>query len=193
LSKAWIVSLLVVVLVPNGADLRADPPQDLAQGARIRVESAAGTSTGTLAGQDAASLTLQVKDLSDPLVVPRAHVMKLHVSEGRAKGKAALIGGAIGLGVAGALVAAGARGAGCDGGECLCSGSGCLAAVVILGIPAAAMGAGVGALVAPERWREIPMAGAAALSLPLGARSSRARLTLAPIWSGAAASLRCSF
>jgi hypothetical protein len=145
--------------------------------------------------QDAASLTLRGKSLGDPaLVVPRASVTKLYVSGGHARGKAAIIGAAIGLAVAGGLAVAASA---CDSsGECGCSGSGCPELLAILGIPAAAIGAGVGALVAPERWQEIPVGSAglgAALSFPGGAGSSRLHLTLAPVRGGAAASVKCSF
>ena len=195
MPKPGVVSLLVVTLVTSSTGLRADPPQELAPGARIRVLGTGGTSEGTLAVQDAASLTLRGKSLSDPpLVVPRASVTKLYVSGGHARGKAAIIGAAIGLAVAGGLVVAASA---CDSsGECGCSGSGCPELLAILGIPAAAMGAGVGALVAPERWHEIPVANAgpaAALSFPGGASSSRVHLALLPLRGGAAASVTCSF
>jgi hypothetical protein len=139
------------------------------------------------------SLRLQVERLAEPRVVPRATVTKLYVSEGRARGKAAIIGAAIGFAVAGALAVA--AGTSCSG-ECLCSGSGCMVLVPILGIPAAATGAGVGALVAPERWREIPVDGAgpgAAYGFSSAAGSNHLRLGLAPIRGGAAVSVACSF
>jgi hypothetical protein len=183
MTKSGVVSLLVVALAPCDTGLCADPPHELREGARIRLQAAGTVSDGTLAAQDAASLTLRVEDLHDPLVVPRATLERVYVSEGRARGKAAMIGAAIGLTVAGALVVAGS--AGCDGGECLCSGSGCVAAVAILGIPAAATGAGIGALVAPERWREVP--------IPARAGSTRVGWALAPIHGGAAVSFSCRF
>ena len=125
--------------------------------------------TGVLVGRDAEQLTLQVGGKEPPVLIPLRQVTGLSVSEGRGRRKAALIGGLVGLAAAGTLVLSGASGVGCgpDDSECFCSGQGCVEAFLLIGIPAAGLGAATGALVAPERWREVPVQAAVAPSVSL--------------------------
>lgn len=184
MTTRGIASLLVVVAMTSSLDLRAQEPQDLAEGTRIRV-LAPGTGKagfkGTLVARDSQELTLQVKHDRDPVVIPRSQVTRLYISAGRGRGKAAAIGALVGVTVAGALVLSGASGFGCDSSECLCSGDGCMQLLGLLGAPAAATGALVGALVAPEQWRELPLHPPGPASM---LSSERIRVGIVPVRGG---------
>ena len=155
-----IRSRLAVFFVVLGGigPVAADEPGKLADGCRLRIQAPAtgreGFLTGTLVAQDPGRLTMVVGD--ERIVVDRGQVSRLETSAGRNRKKGAGIGALVGTAVAGGLVLAGASGVGCHESECFCSGSGCLTGLLILGVPAAALGATTGALVAPERWRSVP-------------------------------------
>jgi len=157
---ACIAALLS--LAGNTVVFAGEPPA-LVEGSRIRIETRSGDRSkrvqGTLLALSSSQLTLRRSEGDDSLVMPLDRITKLEVSGGRARRKAAGIGAIVGATLAGAFTLLNAAGDGDD----LCSGSGCVTLFAVLGVPAAATGALVGAGVAPERWREAPLPGRASL------------------------------
>jgi hypothetical protein len=184
---AW----LLIPSLPWGAAVHAEEAPPVA-GTRVRVETVRTVDrqrlTGTLVGVDAERITLQVKGSPDPTVLAASEVSRFEVSAGHRRGKPAAIGALIGVAVAGGLVVASS--AGCTG-ECFCSGSGCLTGFVLLGVPAAAIGGTVGAVVAPEHWKEIRLPAQNRLTL---ATKGPVALVLAPsAGGGGSVGLACRF
>ena len=190
MNAQGVVSLVGLVCAFGSAALQAgdEPPP----GTRVRIQ-AGESRTGVLVARDAEQLTLQVGGKEPPVIIPLRQVTGLEVSHGRGRRKAAGIGALVGLVAAGTLVLSGASGVGCgpDDSECFCSGQGCVEAFLLIGVPAAALGAATGALVAPERWREVPVhaAGAASVSLANGGVS----VGIVPVRGGVGLSATCSF
>jgi hypothetical protein len=169
------MACILLSLIP-AAGLRAEEsPRVLVAGIRARV-TVPHISPKPLVGtvkkltDDAIELTAEGRE--DTLALPRASVLRLEVSQGRNRGKGALIGGAA-LAAVGAVVGAvGCRGSS-DVDPSLCA--------AILGGGGLVVGAGVGAMVgAGDRWRELP--------------SDRFRATVTPVSGrGVRLSMRFSF
>ncbi|MFI4946141.1 MAG: hypothetical protein ACHP85_22890 [Burkholderiales bacterium] len=180
------VVALSVLLAASSPSLLAQDQSQLRPGARIRIRPATGHGhwiKGTFATLDAKQLTLQRRDETGPVVFERSEVKKLEVSAGRGRKKAAAIGALVGVTLSGAFTLLNALGDGDD----WCSGSGCAAMFFVFGIPTAATGSLVGAAVAPERWRDVPLSP----MTPLAA--GRVGLTLTPTRGGLSAALSLRF
>jgi hypothetical protein len=158
MAKAKSLSLFIALLATWQPILLAEEQGEVevAEGSRTRVVAGTGRKasfSGTLVALDSRQLTIQIKGTLAPVAIDRDQVMKLDVSAGRGKRKAATIGALVGVTLAGAFSLMNAGGSD----DPLCSGSGCATLFVVLGVPAAATGALVGALAAPERWHEAPL------------------------------------
>jgi hypothetical protein len=168
--------------------VRAEEPETKAQRARVRLHAGdgGGEYKGALVEWTSQQLTIRTASDRDAVSIPLRQVEGLFISEGRARRKAAIIGSLVGLAVVGAVVLSGASGVGCDPNqtECFCSGEGCLKAFLLGSVPAAAIGASTGALVAPERWREVPIQPRSAPSASLSC--GRIRVGIAPVRGGGA-------
>ena len=156
LASVWIVTLSWAGPSPTlGAEQTA-----LAAGTRIRVEArGADRETpldGTLVALDSTKLTLRTELGTAPTIVQRSDVIRIATHSGRHTNAAAAIGALIGAGAAAVFVLRSAGNEGCGG---------CALPIVILGIPAAAAGAGLGVLVAPDRWTGVPWPDQGALTL----------------------------
>jgi len=154
----------VVLLAAAGA--QAEESAGLREGARVRasikkVSQPAGASnlrrlTGALVGIDDSTLRLETSRDEPPVVVARQDVAKVEVSVRRSRrGKGALIGLGVGA-VAGLVLMAAGNSGGCSREPCIVDFSGpeyYAGSALLLG----AVGAGIGALVAPgEKWETVP-------------------------------------
>ncbi|UCF19031.1 MAG: hypothetical protein JSU87_14030 [Gemmatimonadota bacterium] len=155
-------------------------------GDRVRVTAPRmdlNKSVGSVAALHTDTVVFDVQDRSDALGVPLAHVTKLEVHRGQKSmaGRGALIGAgfgtAIGLGLAVAI---------CSGDNCT-SASGdqyglAIAAAVVLGVGAVALGAGIGALAGltskTDRWENVPLDQLRVGPSPVGADGLAVSVTL---------------
>ena len=108
---------------------------------------------GDLVASDPRHLTVRVDRQSEPLVIRREDVTALDVWDAsRSRGKGALVGGAVGLGLGAVMGLA----SGDDQGGLVAFSAGQKA--LILGILMTPLGALIGLAVAPERdWRNVPL------------------------------------
>ena len=145
--------LLVAIALVAPAPLLAQQATPLPPGAKIRV-----TATQTLPRREVGSFTAARNDTlwmqagsSNQVAVPLATVERLEVSAGRARLKWALIGGAVGLLAGGVL-------GGRAGAEDDFTGTGAAAGFTVGALQGVVLGAAVGGLAAPRRWRVVPHA-----------------------------------
>lgn len=134
-------------------------------GSRVRLDTASGSLvTGTLMSIDADTIRLERSGAGAIVAVPRARVISFDVSAGREHGRGArrgaLAGGAVGL----VLIVASLR----NDTATVNRQASDLRLAVPVGLGLVALGAGIGAASAPERWE------------PTGRVSARARLRLTP-------------
>jgi hypothetical protein len=170
-----LLASVAVAAMTSAPDLRAEEPQNLDVGTRIRVVVAGADKAGfkgKLVARDSEQLVLEPKPGRDPVTIPYGQVVSLHVSEGRARGKAAAIGALVGIAAAGALFLTHPP---------ECSGAGCVEFFALIAAPTAATGALIGALGAPERWRDVPARGRAPASVRV---SERIRVGIGPVQGG---------
>lgn len=165
----------LVVFVPSLGHPAEPRPQDLVPGARVRITApsvAPGRLGGTVRTLADDAIELAIGGREELFPVPRGAVLRLEVSEGRNRGKGALIGGGA-LAAVGAIVGA----VGCRDSDDF--GSGFCGAV--LGGAGLVIGGGVGALVgAGDRWKDLP--------------SDRVQVSLTPVAGrGAGLSIRLRF
>jgi hypothetical protein len=157
LAVVSALGLLLLYAVPGDT---AEGAMGLLPGARVRVlapEFAPKPIVGTVESSSGQRIVLRVENRDPPVVVPFAEITRLDLSRGRARGKSALIGAAIG----GAL-AAGSMMILCQGGgDCDTT-----AVAAVYGAGGLVLGGGVGAIVGAERWEDVP--------------SDRIRVSLAP-------------
>lgn len=148
-----VVLMLVAIALVVPAPLLAQQDTPLAPGAKIRV-----TASRALPRREVGSFTAARNDTlwmqggsSDQVAVPLATVERLEVSAGRARLKWALIGGAVGL-LAGGVIG------GRAGAEDDITGTGAAAGFTVGALQGVVIGAAVGGLAAPRRWRLVPHA-----------------------------------
>lgn len=159
LGTVVVVACAVLALTPRVSG--QEPPA----GARVRVQTSGPDERpliGRLEQLAEDRLVLRVKDQAEPVVIARADVVKLEVSQGRRVGKGALIGAGCGAAAGAAFAIAVCRpGVDCDpGGYAL-----------LFGGTAAGLGAVVGAIAGSgERWRESPARGARVAVAPILSR-----------------------
>ena len=169
------VGILTLSWAGTSPTLGAEEPV-LAEGSKIRVEARGkcreSPLEGTLVRLDPTRLTLHTE--LGTKVIPRTDIVRIETHAGRHSNAAAAIGALVGAGVAGALVVRSAGNEGC---------SGCILPIVVLGIPAAAAGAALGMLVAPDRWTEVPLPDHGALTL---AARGPIRVQIGPVRGGGA-------
>jgi hypothetical protein len=156
--------LVVVFSITVSRVARSQRVTDPLIGSRVRLDTASGSRVlGTLVSIDADTLRLAGSGAGATIAVPRALVISFEVSAGRERGRGArrgaIAGGAVGL----ALIVASLR----NDTVTVNRQSSDLHVAVPVAIGLVALGAGIGAAVAPERW-ESP-----------GRVSARARLRLA--------------
>jgi hypothetical protein len=127
------------------------PRQVLAPGNRVRVHLSQPRRTviGTVARVSQDTLVILPQDARTELVLPAANVRKLELSLGRRShtGKGALLGfiaGGVGVSIALAALCAG---------ECI--GGGVIIVPAGGAVGGAILGAGIGALIRSDRWREV--------------------------------------
>ncbi len=150
------LAAVTVIVTLFATEATGQFPLEAIEGAQVRVQTVGAGGRwvkGRLVALDSSVLTLRAPRGSRTVLLDRAHVSRIEVSVGRGTGQAAAIGALVGLFVAG-VYTLGNLGA---QGEALCSGSGCAELFLLLGPSAAVIGAGVGAGVAPERWRPVSM------------------------------------
>jgi protein involved in polysaccharide export with SLBB domain len=167
--------LLAIAAPVNSLIAQQDLP--VSPGDRVRVSVPDERAVGIVTSIRADSLVLNVESREAPLALAFASLTKLEVSRGQKAqtGQGALIGMGVGAAV-GAILAVSI----CSDGNCTESTSSddqsglALAAAVVLGVGAVALGAGIGALIGSnskiERWETIPL--------------SRLRLSPAPSGGG---------
>ncbi len=171
------LALLVLGAHVSGAE-REDKPLQLSEGARVRISApvvAARPILGTVVGLDERTVDVAVIGKGDAVVVPRSAISRIDVGCGRrSRGRNALIGAGIGLGM-GALL--GLAHGGDDPEMWIAYSAGEYALMfAALGAPAGAL---VGAAVPPrERWRELPLP---AVQLTRGRRRSIAVAITLPL------------
>ena len=165
-------SALALPFLAGSSGLPAQDEGGLPPGGRVRVTAprlSPKPLVGIVESSSAQAVLVRVGERDPAVSVPRADIMRLELSRGRARRKSALIGGAIGAVV-------------CLGGVyALCKSEGECDPVVAAATSAGfgfGVGAGVGALVAPERWQDVPL--------------DRVRVSLAPT-RGGGVSIRASF
>ena len=179
-KRRTLASVGIVTLSWAGPSptLGAEQPA-LAAGTRIRVEARGADREnpldGTLVALDSTKLTLRTELGTAPTIIQRSDVIRIATHSGRHTNAAAAIGALIGAGAAAVFVLRSAGNEGCGG---------CALPIVILGIPAAAAGAGVGTLVAPDRWTRVPWPDQGALTLADG-RPDRSADWSGSRWRGA--------
>jgi hypothetical protein len=164
---------LPLLCLASASGLRAEEVGVIAPGARVRVTAPVVGSKpllGAIATVTEETLDLRVKRQEPVVSVRRADIVRLQVSRGRARRKAALIGGSIGAAALLGVTYFDCTQWSADG----CDPAASVAASAGIGF---AVGAAVGALVAPERWQEIP-ADRSRVALVL-ARGKRAAVTVA--------------
>ena len=140
-----LLVLLATVAAP--ADGRAQHPQR-PSGLRVRVTAPTAFAkpfVGTLGDHSGDSLSVAMGAGGARVVIPRAAVRQLEVSEGRARWRYAVLGGVLGL-VGGAVIGAAAASSPEDP-------YAALGGLIVGGLLGAPAGAVTGAVVAPERWR----------------------------------------
>ena len=129
----------------------AGEPQ-LFQGSRVRVSApsiAGGRIVGVLTAFDDESLTLEAKGRQGPLIIPRAAITKLDVSNGPRSRALAWAG----LGLAGSVLAGLATGAKCPGGTTGSCGSS-LGTAILYSLLLAPLGAFIGEAHPGDRWED---------------------------------------
>jgi hypothetical protein len=146
--RAWIA---IVVMLIGPASLSA---QDLAPGSRVRV-SVPGRSPllGTLVRMSGDSVWVRGAAGVESRPLTRTPPAVLEVSRGSRSHT--LTGALVGLAV-GTLVTVGFLAAFCSDRDTLCDGDEQVRAAALLGLPAVAVGTGIGALVRSERWEVAP-------------------------------------
>ena len=143
--------MLVAIAVVVPAPLLAQQATPLPPGAQIRV-----TASQTLPRREVGSFTAARNDTlwmqarrGDQVAIPLATVERLEMSAGRPRLKWALIGGAVGLLAGGVL-------GGRAGAEDDITGTGAAAGFTVGALQGVVLGATVGGLAAPRRWRVVP-------------------------------------
>jgi hypothetical protein len=137
----------------------ADQPPELRPGSRVRVATSGGGGTirGRVATLDERFLTVEPKPGTNPIIVDRSQITRLELSAGRrSRGRGALIGAAVGLGVGLLFTAGVAESESCNGqNDC---GLGTALSLIFLTPALTVTGALVGvALPPPERWVTMPV------------------------------------
>jgi len=181
----WLLSLVLPLFaelaVGSGA-LAGQALQDLGVGDRIRVTSSEGAPLkGAFQQMGPQGLTL-LRSKDTPFTIPVQSIQALEVAAGRKRGKAALIGGGIGL-VAGVILGGLTSGdcvGDCDdpynvGGGGLAEANATAEGAMLGGLALGGIGAAVGALFfAPERWVKVDVGSGAiggTLTIPVGTLS----------------------
>jgi len=157
MTRAGVVPVCCLVVAGSAGLARAEEPPFPGVGSRVRVHSLALKSVplvGTLTAVDQESLTVGPEDGREPSVVGRAEISRLERSVRQSrKRKGAVIGLGLGfaVGLAGTFILCESFGTSCPTGEGFVYGT-------IYGAAVGALGAGVGAVVAPgEQWDDVPL------------------------------------
>jgi hypothetical protein len=146
-TAAFLVALTLSVSCPHRA-----PGQRVTEalvGSRVRLETTNGAQAiGTIVSVDADSIRLESNRQNSPISLPRADVLSYDVSAGRERGRGAKRGAIVGGGLGLALVVASLR----NDTATVHRRDSDLRQSVPIAVGITALGAGIGAALAPERW-----------------------------------------